>query len=98
IACVVAPFDQRYDAPLLAVSVTLPPGQNVVGPLAVIVAETEVTGMIRSYVAPQPYWPVLVKRTVTVAALCARKVMALVPAPETMSPSITCQSYETPFA
>ena len=38
IDCVVAPFDQRYDAPLDAVSVTLPPAQNVVGPPAVIVA------------------------------------------------------------
>ncbi len=38
IACVVAPFDQRYDEALLAVSVTLPPAQNVVGPPAVIVA------------------------------------------------------------
>jgi hypothetical protein len=33
---VVAPVDQRYDAPLDAVSVTLPPVQNVVGPPAVI--------------------------------------------------------------
>ena len=33
----VAPFDHRYDAPLLAVSVTLPPWQKVVGPFAVIV-------------------------------------------------------------
>ncbi len=37
-ACVVAPFDQRYDAPAEAVSVTLPPAQKVVGPPAVIVA------------------------------------------------------------
>jgi len=35
---VVAPVDQRYDVPLDAVSVTLPPAQNVVGPPAVIVA------------------------------------------------------------
>ena len=35
---VVAPVDQRYDAPLDAVSVTLPPAQNVVGPLAVMLA------------------------------------------------------------
>ena len=35
---VVAPFDQRDDAPLDAVSVTLQPWQNVVGPLGVIVA------------------------------------------------------------
>ena len=38
IDCVVAPFDQAYDAPLLAVSVTEPPAQNVVGPPALIVA------------------------------------------------------------
>ena len=36
--CVVAPVDQRYDAPLDAVSVTLPPAQNVVGPPAVMLA------------------------------------------------------------
>ena len=35
---VVAPFDQRYDEPALAVSVTEPPSQNVVGPDGVIVA------------------------------------------------------------
>ena len=35
---VVAPVDQRYDEPLDAVSVTLPPAQNVVGPPAEIVA------------------------------------------------------------
>ena len=38
IDCVVAPLDQRYDAPLLAVSVTEPPSQNVVAPEALIVA------------------------------------------------------------
>ena len=37
-ACVVAPFDQRYEEPFDAVKVTLPPAQNVVGPPAVIVA------------------------------------------------------------
>ncbi len=36
--CVVAPFDQRYDAPADDVSVTQLPAQNVVGPSAVIVA------------------------------------------------------------
>ena len=35
--CVVAPFDQRYELPALAVSVTLLPAQNVVGPPAVMV-------------------------------------------------------------
>jgi hypothetical protein len=37
--CVVAPFDQRYEEPELAVSVTEPPVQNVVGPDGVIVAD-----------------------------------------------------------
>ncbi len=36
--CVVAPVDQRYDAPSLAVRVTEPPVQNSVGPEAVMVA------------------------------------------------------------
>ena len=36
--CVVAPFDHRYVLPALAVSVTLPPAQNVVAPLDVMVA------------------------------------------------------------
>ena len=35
---VVAPVDQRYDVPLDAVRVTLPPVQKVVGPPAVMVA------------------------------------------------------------
>ena len=35
---VVAPVDQRYDEPLEAISVTLPPAQNVIGPPAVIMA------------------------------------------------------------
>ena len=38
IDCVVAPFDQRYDELADAVSVTLPPAQNVVGPPAVMLA------------------------------------------------------------
>jgi hypothetical protein len=38
IDCVVAPFDQRYEAALDAVSVTLPPAQKVVGPPAVMLA------------------------------------------------------------
>jgi hypothetical protein len=37
-AAVVAPVDQRYDVPPEAVSVTLPPAQNVVGPDGVMVA------------------------------------------------------------
>ena len=43
IFCVVAAFDHRYDAPAVAVSVTLPPVQKLVGPLAVIVGENAPT-------------------------------------------------------
>ena len=35
---VVAPLDHKYELPLLAVRVTLPPWQNVVAPPGVIVA------------------------------------------------------------
>jgi hypothetical protein len=38
IDCVVAPVDQRYEEPALALSVTEPPAQNAVGPDGVIVA------------------------------------------------------------
>src|SRR5213593_1375340 len=38
IDCVVAPFDHEYDEPALAVRMTLPPAQKVVGPPGVIVA------------------------------------------------------------
>src|SRR5205085_2757446 len=41
IAAIVAPVDQRYDTPPEAVSVTLPPAQNVVAPLGVIVTECD---------------------------------------------------------
>ena len=62
IDCVVAPVDHRYDAPLDAVSVTEPPGQNVVGPPSVIVAAgsgftVTVTG---AEVALQPWESVVV--------------------------------------
>ncbi len=35
---VVWPSDHKYDAPALAVSVTLPPAQKVISPLGVMVA------------------------------------------------------------
>jgi hypothetical protein len=56
IACVVAPFDQRYEAPLLAVSVTEPPAQNVVGPDEVIVADgSALTVTVVAEEALQPF-------------------------------------------
>ena len=59
---VVAPFDQRYDDPLDAVSRTLPPAQNVVGPPAVMCAigfESAVT-TVAALVALQPFASVTV--------------------------------------
>jgi hypothetical protein len=57
IDCVVAPFDQRYATPLLAVSVTEPPVQNVVGPEAVIVADgnASTVTVVADEVALQPF-------------------------------------------
>src|SRR6266850_6055029 len=58
IDCVVAPFDQAYDAPLLAVSTTEPPAQNVVGPPAVIAGAGGFAFMVTvvgAEVALQPY-------------------------------------------
>jgi hypothetical protein len=54
---VVAPLDQRYDAPLLAVSVTEPPAQNVVAPAAVIVADGSAltVTVVAEEVALQPF-------------------------------------------
>src|ERR1041385_5291863 len=56
-ACVVAPVDQRYDAPLDAVSVTEPPAQNVVAPLGVIVGVDGVLTVtaVSAEVALQPF-------------------------------------------
>jgi len=48
IDCVVAPFDQRYEAAALEVSVTEPPAQNVVGPDGVM----EVVGTAFRVVGP----------------------------------------------
>lgn len=54
---VVAPDDHKYAVPVVAVSVTEPPVQNVVGPLAVMVgvgADPTVTA-VADDVAEQPF-------------------------------------------
>ena len=79
IDCVVAPFDQAYDAPVDAVSVTAPPAQNVVGPDAVIDAvgsEFTVT-LVADDVALQPFASV----TVTLYEPAAETVIDRVVAP-----------------
>ena len=56
IDCVVAPVDQRYDEALDAVSVTLPPAQNVVAPEALIVGDGSgwTVTFVAALVAEQP--------------------------------------------
>src|SRR5687767_7249228 len=69
----VAPVDQRYDEPALAVRVTLPPGQKLVGPDGVIVAgwACSTLTLVGEEVALQP--PALV--TVTVCELVLETVI-----------------------
>jgi hypothetical protein len=57
IDCVVAPFDHRYEEPAMAVSVTEPPAQNVVGPPAVTVAAGSAwtVTLVAALVALQPF-------------------------------------------
>jgi hypothetical protein len=59
---VVAPFDQRYELALEAVSVTFPPAQNVVGPFAVIsaVGSGLTVTVVAAEVALQPFAFVMV--------------------------------------
>jgi hypothetical protein len=62
IDCVVAPFDHSHDAAPGAVSVTLPPAQNVVGPDGAIDATGSAFTVttVAGDVAPQPFAPVTV--------------------------------------
>ena len=57
IDCVVAPLDQRYEVAALAVSVTLPPAQNVVAPFAAIVGVGSglTVTLVAALVALQPF-------------------------------------------
>ena len=59
---VVTPFDHKYEFAVLAVSVTLPPSQNVVGPPAVIVgvAGAFTVTAVGALVALQPLPSVIV--------------------------------------
>jgi hypothetical protein len=68
IDCVVAPFDQRYEAEDGAVNVTEPPSQNVVGPpavmtgvagfgLTVTVVQADTAAQPFSFVTITPYEP-----------------------------------------
>ena len=61
IDCVVSPVDHKYELPADAVSVTLLPLQNVVGPLGVIVAAgVAFTVTVCDALAVQPFASVIV--------------------------------------
>ena len=87
IDCVVAPFDQRYDAEGDEVSVTLPPSQKVVGPPAVTVgAAIERIGTVAVPVALQPFASVTCTVSCTGEAPVAWKPTELPVAPESKAP------------
>lgn len=79
--CVVAPFDQSQPSALLAVSTTLPPGQNDVGPLAVMAgaAGTGLTDTVTGADCGDAHPPALTACTVKVPG--AVTVMDCVVAP-----------------
>ena len=91
IAAVVAPVDQRYDTPPDAVSVTLPPAQNVVAPLGVIVAVG--SGFTTSVVEPagdgQPFTVTVTKYVpaTVVVGFCAEEVKPPGPVHEYVAPA-----------
>jgi len=81
IDCVVALFDQRYDVPAVAVSVTLPPLQKVVGPLGVIVGTNVPSGTVALLFALQPFASVMWTVSPTLPLPFGVKLMVFVPAP-----------------
>lgn len=96
IDCVVAPLDQRNDAPALAVSVTLPPAQKVVGPDGVIVATAAAMGTTREPVTV-PHECVTVRPRVTLPLAPASKVMVSVVVEEVMVPPVIVHAYAAPL-
>jgi hypothetical protein len=62
--CVVAPFDQRLPVELLEVRITLPPGQNESGPLALIVGVGMEVFTVTTTAAEVAVEPLLVTFTV----------------------------------
>ena len=53
---VVAPLDHKYEDPALDVNVTLPPGQKVVGPPAVIVGAAGMALTVTTVAAETALW------------------------------------------
>ena len=88
IDCVVAPLDQRYDAPDVAVSVTLPPVQKLVGPLAVMIGVKAPTLTVAVPVFGQLFASVTETFNVTADEDVGLHVIAFVPLPDTIVPLV----------
>ena len=71
-----APFDQEYVDPAEAVSVTLPPAQNVVGPDALIVAAG--SGLTVTVVAGETYWQAALVTMTLYEPLCVTLIVRVV--------------------
>ena len=93
IDCVVEPFDHAYDAPAVAVNVTLPPVQKLVGPLAVIAGVNEPTLTEAVPLFEQPLPSVTETFSPTADEDEALNVIAFVPLPETIEPLVIVQLY-----
>lgn len=97
IDCAVAPLDQRYLLPALAVRVTLPPVQKLVGPPAVIIGVNAPTLTFAVPLFAQPFASATETFNVTADDDVGLKVIAFVPLPDTMVPLVIVQ-LNVPFA
>jgi hypothetical protein len=96
IDCVVSPEDQEYALPLFAVSVTLPPLQNVVGPLGVMVADGVETLTVKLFDAAGQLVTLTVTLSVIGVAVFASKVTTFDVAPAVIAPLVAVQRYVAP--
>ena len=96
IDCVVAPFDHRNVEPVEAVRVTWPPLQNVIGPLAVMLADgAAVADTFVELLLVQPPFATVTLRP-TVPAAVAVNVMLFVPLPAVIVPFVSDHEYVAP--
>ena len=91
IDCVVAPVDQLYLLPALAVRVTLPPVQKLVGPPAVIIGVKAPTVTFAVPLFAQPFASVTETFNVTADDDVGLNVIAFVPLPDTIVPLVIVQ-------
>lgn len=96
IDCVVAPVDHEYDCPAVAVSVTLPPVQKLVGPLVLIVGVKLPTATLALPLLLQPFAATTTLKLTGLEAP-AVKVIALVFWPPLIVPPLIVQAYVAPL-